>query len=146
VRHTSNPSSHNQSRRRLHRAEADMHRSAAVNATGQGHTLTIVSRADSLQDPQQDCRRIRVAQCREPDEHCTLHDEIGRITACRIQRLTPQPGGDRGRTEDRASRKGLRMRLSSDAIDRCHRRRERGSLAVAPERWRHCPVRGSRPG
>jgi len=38
--------------------------------------------------------------------------------AVRIQRLPPQPGGDRGRTEDRASRKGLRVRMSPDAIGR----------------------------
>jgi hypothetical protein len=37
-----------------------------------------VSWADSLQDPQQDCRRIRIAQCQEPHEHCALHDQNGR--------------------------------------------------------------------
>lgn len=79
---------------------------------------------------------------RHPDDKLSL----GLILCKTRSKIVAQPGGDRGRTEDRASRKGLRLRLSSDAIDRCHRRRERGSLAVAPERWRHCPVRGSRPG
>jgi YhcG PDDEXK nuclease domain len=34
---------------------------------------------------------------RAPDEHCALHDDIGRITAGRIQRLPPQSARRSGR-------------------------------------------------